>query len=137
MIKVWLLFLITVSCFIFGYYSKADNIGLDYSIGNSMSSYGFDLTKNYGLGYLNPQFMFNKQSFSPSISFGFQIEDVNLGLVGASDIKNSHINGLGGVELGFTNNLTNKFYIKENNQFLRDTDSKANFSITLSSGINF
>jgi len=136
--KTWLVFLIALSCFIFGYYSQADNAGLNWSVGpNQIPSYGLDYTSTFGLGYTDYSVMFNKQMVSPSISFGLQIDILNVGFVAASNIQNQQISGLGGLEFGYTQNLSEKYYVKENNQLLRDTNNQANVSATLSCGVNF
>lgn len=114
----------------------ADNIGLDYQVGtNSLPSYGIDFTKNYHALYLDYGVMKNSQVLSPSISGGLQLDVINFGLVLQSNVTQDHFYGLGGMELGFTEDL-GKFYLKLNNQVLRDVDSSASVSSTLSAGIN-
>lgn len=139
MIKGIWLFLILVLSMALGYYCKADNIGLDYGFGpNQTPSYGLDYTKTYEFLYINPQIMFNNDVIIPSISSGLQIDYLSLGFV-LEETRQSNGASVGssGVEMGFTDNLNQTFYMKENNQLLRDQNNVGNFGITLSAGINF
>lgn len=136
--RILVVILLTLFLALFVSKSFADNIGLDYGFGpNQMPSYGVDYTKTYSILYIDPGIMLNSQMISPSISLGLQLETINVGLVASAVAQNSIVYGLGGAELGFTDNLNETFYLKENNQLLRDVNNMANFGITLSGGFNF
>lgn len=136
--KEFLLFLIISILIIAASKCSADNVGLDYAIGpNQIPSYGMDITSNRGYLYLDIGVMVNRENISPQISFGLQIIDVNVGIVSAANIVKGSISSLWGGELGYTYNLSDKYYIKDNNQLLRDNNHNGWFSSTLSVGFNF
>lgn len=117
---------------------NADNVGLDFGVGpNQIPSYGIDITKNSGYLYVNPGIMANKEVVTINSSFGLQLADVNIGIAAAGNVSNGIIIPSIGGELGYTYELSENYYIKDNNQLLRDNNNNGWFSSTLSVGVNF
>lgn len=132
------LVLILAILLIFAIKCNADNIGVDYGVGpNQIPSYGIDITKNQGYLYINPGIMANKEVVTINSSFGLQLADVNIGIAAAGNVSNGTITPLIGGELGYTYDLSEKYYIKDNNQLLRDNNNNGWISSTLSFGVNF
>jgi hypothetical protein len=122
----------------------ADMGGVDFNFAQgSRPSYSLDyeFNKDAGTPYLDAALSANRDYVQPYLSAGMQFEHMNLGLATAvafSGIHNGAFNGqlTIGPEIGYMQNLTKTFYIKENNNYM-GFNGQYNFGCTLSIGMNF
>lgn len=118
--------------------AHSDSLAIDGGFGQGTKPfYGADYQFVKDIPYADISLTGNSQYVQPYISFGLQLDHVNVGLGQAltfSRTDGSVAYGIG-PELGYVQNVTDLFCVKENNALLFSSGSLS-FSATFSFGIN-
>ena len=98
---------------------RGDSLSINASVADrSVPSYGIDLEKNFGIGYLDLQNMVtsDRLSSTTTLAVGLELYNINGGILAGYNVQGSQVSPLVGLELGFTAPITKVLFLKENNQ---------------------
>lgn len=131
-------FLLILILATFSVTTQADSLGLNVGFGQGTRPfYGVDYQVNADDSpftfYLDASLYVNQDYVQPGLSGGLQLDHVNIGL--ATSLSGGKF--CFGPEIGWTQNLSNLFFIKVGNSYTGPPGSFFNYSATFSAGVNF